>query len=126
MKIFFINSIIVLCATFIIAQTQEQPQISNEFGEIIASLKSYDEQDGNYLVQLNKKRVQEQISPIEYDVGLIRMANKISFDLSQSDLFFRPEIDEAEKMSIAGCAYKISSDTSKYFVSNCSNFEIAW
>jgi hypothetical protein len=115
MKIFFINSIIALCVTCLYAQTLQQPHISNEFGDIIASLKSYDEQDGNYLIQINKKRVEAQISPIEYDAGLIRMASKISFDLAQGDVLFRPEIDDAEKMPIAGCAFKISKNISTYF-----------
>jgi len=99
---------IVFCATLIVAQ--QQPQLVNEFDDIIASLKSYDEQDGNYLIQVNKKRVAAQQNPIEYDAGLIKMASKISFDMAQGDEFFRPEIDETEKMSIAGCVYKISND----------------
>ena len=115
MKTFFINSIIALCVTFLYAQTPQQPNISNEFGDIIASLKSYDEQDGNYLIQINKKRAEAQISPIEYDAGLIRMASKISFDLAQGDVLFRPELDDSEKMPIAGCAFKISKDISTCF-----------
>ncbi len=103
---------IVFCATLIVAQ--QQPQLINEFDDIIASLKSYDEQDGNYLIQVNKKRVAAQQNPIEYDAGLIKMASKIGFDMAQGDEFFRPEIDETEKMSIAGCVYKISNDQSKY------------
>jgi len=108
MKLIFINSMIVFCATLIVAQ--EQPQLVNEFDDIIASLKSYDEQDGNYLIQVNRKRVAAQQNPIGYDAGLIRMASKISFDMTQGDEFFRPEIDEAEKMSIAGCVYRISDN----------------
>jgi hypothetical protein len=102
---------IVFCATLIVAQ--EQPQLVNEFDDIIASLKSYDEQDGNYLIQVNRKRVAAQQNPIGYDAGLIKMASKISFDMAEGDEFFRPEIDDTEKMSIVGCVYRISNDQSK-------------
>ena len=102
-----INSLCISC--FFTQQIND----ADQFSDIISSLQSYDKQDGNYLIQINKKRVAAQLNPIEYDAGLIKMASKISFDMAQENDFFTPEIDEKETMSISGCAYKISTETSK-------------
>jgi hypothetical protein len=68
------------------------------------------QQDAKYLTTLNQDRASLSLAPIKYDSGLIKMAAQISFDMASQDKLFRPLI-ESKQMSMTGCAFKISKDS---------------
>ena len=113
MRAFLKLAILALCASLIYTEQQQPRDSSEEYAQIAKSLKDYDEQDGDFLRETNKQRGRLQLSRVEYDAGLLKLANKISFDMAQSDSLFRPDIVKSDKMSIIGSAVKIPSDISK-------------